>query len=61
MSLGAVNKFLLKIFGSKNERVIKHYLPIVDSINLLESDIKALSDAELAGQTEKLKLRYGAS
>ncbi|MCD6585904.1 MAG: preprotein translocase subunit SecA [Desulfobacteraceae bacterium] len=58
MSLAGVNKFLLKIFGSKNERVIKHYLPIVDSINLLESDIKALNDAELAGQTQKLKSRY---
>ncbi|MDA3895092.1 MAG: preprotein translocase subunit SecA [Desulfobacteraceae bacterium] len=58
MSLDAVNKFLLKIFGSKNERVIKHYLPVVDSVNLLESDIKALSDAELAGQTQKLKSRY---
>ncbi len=58
MSLGAVNKFLLKIFGSKNERVIKHYLPIVESVNQLESDIKALSDSELAGQTQKLKSRY---
>lgn len=58
MSLGTVNKFLLKIFGSKNERVIKQYLPVVDSINLLESGIKALSDSELAGQTQKLKSRY---
>ncbi|MBC2714253.1 MAG: preprotein translocase subunit SecA [Desulfobacteraceae bacterium] len=58
MSLSAVNKFLLKIFGSKNERVIKQYIPLIESINLLESDIKALSDSELAGQTQKLKSRY---
>jgi preprotein translocase subunit SecA len=60
MSLAGVNKFLLKIFGSKNERIIKHYLPLIESTNLLESDIKALSDSALAGQTQKLKSRYQA-
>ncbi len=58
MSVGRVNKFLLKIFGSKNERVIKSYLPAVDATNALEPGIKALSDEALAAQTQKLKSRY---
>ena len=60
MNIGGVNKFLLKIFGSRNERIIKQYIPFIESINLLESDIKALSDTEIAGQTQKLKSRYQA-
>ena len=58
MSVEAVSNFLLKIFGSKNERVIKSYLPVVESINAMESDIKALSDSDLAAQTHKLKSRH---
>ncbi len=58
MGLEAVNSFLLKIFGSKNERVIKGYLPLVEAINALEPEIKALTDEDLARQTQKLKSRY---
>ena len=60
MNFGAVNKFLLNIFGSKNERVLKRFLPVIETINQLEPEIKALSDSELAGQTKKLKDRFNA-
>ena len=60
MGLEAVNNFLLKIFGSKNERLIKGYLPVVEAINALESDIRALSDEALTGQTGKLKSRLAS-
>jgi len=36
-----------KIFGSKNERYLKKLGPMVERINSLESEIKALTDAEL--------------
>ncbi|MEZ4549955.1 MAG: hypothetical protein R2860_04935 [Desulfobacterales bacterium] len=57
MGLEAVNNFLLKIFGSKNERLIKGYLPVVEAINALESDVRALAMRALTGQTGKLKSR----
>ncbi|MEG1610543.1 MAG: preprotein translocase subunit SecA, partial [Bilophila sp.] len=36
-----------KLFGSKNERFLKKLKPLVAKINALESDMTALSDAEL--------------
>jgi len=50
--------FLTRVFGSKNERELKRLLPQVERINALEPDIQALSDAELKGQTGRLKERY---
>ena len=56
-------KMLTKVFGSKNERVLKKMQPFVDEINGLESNIKALSDDALAAQTSLLKekLEQGAT
>ncbi|HMA85892.1 MAG TPA: preprotein translocase subunit SecA [Desulfosalsimonadaceae bacterium] len=56
----ATNKFLLKLFGSKNERILRRYYPIVDQINAWEPQIRPMSDAELAAQTERFKERYQA-
>jgi preprotein translocase subunit SecA len=47
--------FLTSIFGSKNEREIKHVMPIVESINQLEAQMQAMSDDQLRGQTAILK------
>ncbi len=59
MQIGAAtNKFLLKLFGSKNERILRQYYPIVERINEWEPQIKAMSDEELAAQTRRLKSRY---
>ncbi len=58
MDFGAVNKFLLRIFGSKNDRVLRQLLPAVDVINSLEPAVKAMSDDELADQTPKLIARH---
>ncbi len=49
-------KFLSRLADS-NEREVKGLQPIVDRINALEPDIQALSDAELAAHTEKLRAR----
>jgi preprotein translocase subunit SecA len=43
------------VFGSANERYIKAARKVVDQINALEPQIQALSDAELQGQTDKLR------
>jgi preprotein translocase subunit SecA len=49
--------FLTKIFGSRNQRLIKQYQQTVRAINALEPAIEKLSDAELQGKTPALKER----
>ncbi len=38
-------EWLVKIFGSKNERELKRISPLVDKINSLEDSMRARSDA----------------
>jgi preprotein translocase subunit SecA len=45
------------IFGSKNDRELKQMQPIVDRINALEPDFKALSDEDLVRKTPDFKER----
>ncbi len=53
-----LNLLFTKLFGSRNERIIKKMGKVVDQINALEDTIKALSDEDLKAQTEKLKQRF---
>src|SRR4051812_37454216 len=46
-----------RVFGSRNERLLKTYAGAVARINALEGDIAALSDDALAGKTNELKKR----
>ncbi|HQS82608.1 MAG TPA: preprotein translocase subunit SecA [Thiobacillus sp.] len=46
-----------KVFGSRNERLVKQYLQKVKAINALEPAMEKLSDAELAGKTAEFKSR----
>jgi preprotein translocase subunit SecA len=48
---------LTKVFGSKNDRVLKQLNPLVDKINSLEPEIKKLDDAALAAQTVRFRER----
>jgi preprotein translocase subunit SecA len=48
---------LKKIFGSRNDRLIKQYTRAVRKINALEEGISALSDEELRGKTVEFKER----
>jgi preprotein translocase subunit SecA len=54
---------LTKIFGSRNERLLKQYSRTVAEINALEPGLAALDDAALAAKTGELKQRHagGAS
>ena len=47
-----------KIFGSRNERLIKQYGQVVRQINALEPTMQALSDEQLRGKTEEFKQRF---
>ena len=53
-----VGSLLTKVFGSRNERLIKQLSKSLERINSLESDIKALSDDEFREMTGKFKERH---
>ena len=52
-----LTKIAKKIFGSRNDRLLKHYRKIVAKINSLEAETKALSDEQLQAKTAEFKRR----
>ncbi|HKA99910.1 MAG TPA: preprotein translocase subunit SecA, partial [Methyloceanibacter sp.] len=54
LSLGALAS---KVFGSSNDRKLKKYGPIVEKINALEAETKALSDEALRARTDEFRAR----
>ena len=50
--------FLTKVFGSKNERELKKFQPVVEIINALEPEIQAMSDVQLKNQTTLFRERF---
>ncbi len=55
--IGAVAR---KLFGSANERRLRGYTPRVEAINALESEVAALSDADLKARTDAFKAELAA-
>ena len=54
-----IPNILTKIFGSRNERLLKQYAQVVRQINALEPGLANLSDAELKAKTVTFKERVG--
>ena len=52
-----LGKALAKVFGSKNDRMIRQYRQIVARINGLEEGVSGLDDARLAAKTVKFRER----
>jgi preprotein translocase subunit SecA len=52
-----IANILTKVFGSKNERVLKQIQPLVDRINELESQVEHLDDSALAAKTVEFRQR----
>ncbi|NWF39042.1 preprotein translocase subunit SecA [Mariprofundus sp. NF] len=50
-------KVLTKLFGSRNDRLLKELWPMSVQINALEADMQALSDEELAAKTVEFRQR----
>ena len=48
---------ITKLFGTRSQREIKKIMPLVDKILALESEYKALSEAELKAKTAAFKTR----
>ena len=52
-----LDKFLKKIFGSRNDRLLKQYGKTVQQINALEPSIQELGDAQLRDRTDEFRER----
>ncbi len=52
-----IGKILTKVFGSKNDRVLKEIQPLVNRINELEASVQPLDDVMLAAKTVEFKER----
>jgi len=46
-----------KLFGSRNDRIIKRYQAIVERVNSFEPDVKLLTDEELRAKTDEFRDR----
>jgi preprotein translocase subunit SecA len=52
--------FLTKIFGSRNDRLLKTYRKTVERINALEAGLESLSDDDLRAKTQSFRDRAAA-
>ncbi len=52
-----VSKILKKVFGSRNERLVKKMFKVVNQVNALEEQIQALSDEQLQAKTAEFRAR----
>src|SRR5688500_6502642 len=56
--LEALIRIPARVFGSRNQRLLKQYSHAVQSINALEAGLAALSDEALRAKTEELRKRH---
>jgi preprotein translocase subunit SecA len=50
---------LAKVFGTRNERLLKAFRPLVEQVNGYEAGMQGLSDAALAAKTAQFRERIG--
>ncbi|MCH2148102.1 MAG: hypothetical protein MK095_01570, partial [Phycisphaerales bacterium] len=60
MAIPVVSKVGKKIFGTRNERMVKRYLRIVDQVSSHDDAMRALTDAELLAKTDEFRSRIDA-
>ncbi len=53
-----ISGLLKKIFGSRNDRLIKQYFQTVKRINALEPSLEALNDEQLRAKTDEFRQRH---
>ncbi len=51
----SVGKFLTKIFGSRNDRLLKRYRRIADGVTAMEPQVQAMTDDQLRARTAELR------
>ena len=50
--------FLTRIFGSRNQRLLRQYSKVVNQINALEEGVQALDDTALRARTDEFRQRF---
>ncbi len=60
MGIPIVGTLGKKIFGTRNERMVKRYLRIVDQVSAREDEIRNLTDQQLRGKTDEFRKRIEA-
>ncbi|RKZ77051.1 MAG: preprotein translocase subunit SecA [Gammaproteobacteria bacterium] len=55
-----ISKFFTRIFGSRNERLIKRMFKVVTQINRFEPSLSALKDEQLKAKTAEFRTRLDA-
>lgn len=55
MNLGTFNQFLVKIFGSRNERLVRSYMQTALAAGAFEASLRSLSDEALQAKTAEFK------
>jgi len=53
-----VTSLLRKVFGSRNDRILKRLQKNINKINLLEPELEKLSDDQLRAKTDEFRKRY---
>lgn len=53
-----IGSLLSKVFGSRNERIVKRYTTRVDAIGARESEMRVLTDAQLRAKLEEFRNRF---
>ena len=52
--------FLTRIFGSRNQRLLRQYSRVVNKINALEEGVQNLDDQQLRDRTDEFRKRFAA-
>jgi len=60
MAIPVVSTIAKKVFGTRNDRLVKRYLTIVDRVSALESEMRQLDDQALRAKTDEFRKRYEA-
>ena len=55
MPIDKISKLLVKVFGSRNERLVKSYSLVAKEAGEFEQQMKALNDEQLKQKTAKFK------
>jgi len=53
-----ISNLASKIFGSRNERIVKRHRKVAEAVNQLEPEFEALSDEQLAAKTLEFRQRH---
>src|SRR5688572_11518943 len=57
MAIPFVSTIGKKVFGTRNERMVKRYCRIVDQVSAHEDETRALTDARLRAKTDEFRQR----